>query len=694
MADATTPQSWEDYLRIINAIPNVTGTQQRSYDGTMDNYQTLGNVAGLGNNVRVFKGDGYNPSKPIGWSDSGPDWMGMRSYNGPLSSIMYNDPTTGAQYVVSPKSAKNQDTNFNKTEADGSSGFWDILPVVGMMASAYLGGSALGSALGGTAAGTGSALGGTTGALEGGSTLGGGLTASGGGTSLGSGLTLGSGGTGFTAGGTGMGFTAGGAGGSLGSLGAGSFAGETLGGLSALVPAAGAGSGAAGIASSMGNLAPGSFASEAGLSGAANALGGGGLANSIANGAKDLAGNQAVSNLGSKAVDLLGNKAGAALLGAALGGVNGSSQSGNQTITTQQAPDPRMASILYGSNGNNGFINNQILSQLTNPQKAGMAGFGNGVDSYLGSSGMNQLQGAFNAAGGLLNSNIGSPTMQAAQINAPSQNSTNLAPAYQDMVYGQAGANPYLTGAIQKGINQSTNAFNDQISDITKNLTQTVLPSIRSGALVNGAMGGSRQGIAEGRALQDFSTQMGRALSQFGQNNTDAAVGAQAGAYDADRNRALSAMGGLGAQQYGVATQNAGFQQQANQNNMQSQLDTNRLNSANQIAGINASSDLLNNAYTMGQNNDAYGLNKVGKVSSLLSPYTGLGSSTTQTQPLYENKVGNVLGGATAGLGLWNAMNSGGGLFGGSGNQNSLIRNNSGLMSQYNMSPSDLYGLG
>ena len=157
--------------------------------------------------------------------------------------------------------------------------------------------------------------------------------------------------------------------------------------------------------------------------------------------------------------------------------------------------------------------------------------------------------------------------------------------------------------------------------------------------------------------MNDFSTQMGQALQRFGQGNTDAAVSAQAGAFDADRNRALSAMSGLSSNQYTTAIQNAGFQQQANQNNLQSQLSTNQLNSANKIAGINASSGLLGQAYGIGQNNDAYDLNKVGKVSSLLSPYTGLGGSSTQSQPLYENKMNSMLGGVSTGLGLYNLFN-------------------------------------
>lgn len=285
----------------------------------------------------------------------------------------------------------------------------------------------------------------------------------------------------------------------------------------------------------------------------------------------------------------------------------------------------------------------RITGFLDQGQKPGMSTFGAGIDGYLGNSGGDNFILSQQAAQSLQNSHIQSP-----QINAPSQNDLNLSPAYQDMVYGAPGGNPYLTGAIQKGINQSNNAFGDYLTDATK-ATQDILGSIRGGAIVNGHMGGSRQGIAEGRAIGDLTQNLGRAATRFGQNNTDAAVAARAGAYDADRNRSLSAMSGLGAQQYGVASQNAQLEQQ-----------TNQLNSANKATGIGLSSGLLGQAYGYGANSDAYDLNKVGKVSGLLTPFTGLGGSTTNSSPLYTNTAGNILGGATAGLGLYDAYKKSG----------------------------------
>lgn len=71
--------------------------------------------------------------------------------------------------------------------------------------------------------------------------------------------------------------------------------------------------------------------------------------------------------------------------------------------------------------------------------------------------------------------------------------------------------NPYVQGIIDVGQNR-----------MNENLTQNTLPAIRGGALSHGAVGGSKQGIAEGLALQgnqrelaDFQNQvLGQAYGQ------------------------------------------------------------------------------------------------------------------------------------------------------------------------------------
>lgn len=404
---------------------------------------------------------------------------------------------------------------------------------------------------------------------------------------------------------------------------------------------------------------------------------------------------------------LLGGPVGGAI-GGAVGGLLGSKDAPkSQTATTQQQLDPRIQSMLFGdgTSGNQGLLA-QYQALGNTPQNAQMAQYGKDAQSYLGN--YNQDTGAIrNAATGLLTGQQ-APQAQAAQaqvagqngmaynvgnmVNAPAQNNMNLSGAYDKFINGDAGANPYLTNAIQGGINQSTNQFRQMQGEATDNLMRNVMPSIRSNSVLSGQYGGSRQGVAEGNAISDFTKQQNQAATQFGQNNTNAAVGSQAQAYNQGQDRALSATQGLGAQQYGVASQdaatknaaefanvaatnaikaqgvanqnqmnmyNAGNQQQTNLANAGFQQSTNALNQNGVAQGSAALNGLLNGAAQTGQYQDNYALNRAGQTNSLLSPYMSANGSTTSSQPLYQNTTGNMLGGAMAGLGLYNQFAGG-----------------------------------
>lgn len=427
-------------------------------------------------------------------------------------------------------------------------------------------------------------------------------------------------------------------------------------------------------------------------------------------------------------------------LGGALGGKSGgSTQSGTQTVTQQQQLDPRIQSILFGNgtSGNQGLLAQyQQLGQQ--PQNAQNAAFGGAAQNFLGSQGggiLSQLQGGAN---NLIGSSIQAPQAQAAQstsqsamnpglsrairpdaasINAPSQNSIDLSGAYGRFLGQDAGANPYLTRALQAGVDQTNSAFQKNQTDLTNNLQRNVLGGIRSNSVLAGQYGGSRQGVAEGNAISDYTNQLTNANLQLGQANSANTIGAQAQAFDRGQDRSLAALQGLSNQQYGVAGQNAGFQQQANQQyaanqqdtsktnqamlqnnnqfnaglqqqtalanqaaqqqanlaNQSSQQGANSLNSANQATGLGALSGLLGQAYGYGQNQDNFALNRAGQVNSLLAPYLSANSSSSTNTPLYSNPGGNILGGAAAGLGLYNQFaNLGGGSSGGNSGFNTF----------------------
>jgi hypothetical protein len=306
--------------------------------------------------------------------------------------------------------------------------------------------------------------------------------------------------------------------------------------------------------------------------------------------------------------------------------------------------------------------------------------FGNASLNYLSGQGGQNLGQMTQAAGNLLNpmqvqaTGVAPPAWaQGTMVQAPAQNNLNLTSSYDSLINGPAGANPFLTGAIQKGINQSTNAFQGMQQDATKNLMENVMPSIRSNSVLAGQYGGSRQGIAEGRAMGDFGTAMARAAGQFGQNNTDAAVAAQAGAYDTDRNRQLAATQGLGAQQYGVAMQDAATKNAAEfmnvntHNNInenyanraqQAQLANQQANMSGALSGANLLGSINSGAYNAGQNMDNYALGRAQAYNGLMTPWAQM--TTSSTQPLYQNKAGNMLGGAMMGSQMLGGMFGGG----------------------------------
>lgn len=364
-----------------------------------------------------------------------------------------------------------------------------------------------------------------------------------------------------------------------------------------------------------------------------------------------------------------------AIGGAAITTIGGKLLGGgsSQTATNTQSMDPRVAGMLFGEGGNPGLLG-QYQNFLNKPQDPRLAQYGGENLNYL-SYAPEDIGAIRNAGTGLL-SERGAPQAGIGayavgnQIQAPGQNAIDLTGAYQNMIGGDAGANPYLNKAIQGGIDQSTNQFRQMQDESTRNLQQNVLGGIRGNSVLAGQYGGSRQGVAEGNAISDFTRQQQQAMTQFGQGNTNAAVGAQAQAFGQGQDRALAAMQGLGAQQYGVAGQNAatknaaefmnvGNVQQTNLANLGAQQNQNALNLARIGQGAGLLSGQLGGAAAAGTAQDQYGLNQAGKVNSLLAPYLGQvpGSSTT-SQPMYSNPMGTALGGATAGIGLFNQLKS------------------------------------
>lgn len=373
------------------------------------------------------------------------------------------------------------------------------------------------------------------------------------------------------------------------------------------------------------------------------------------------------------------------LLGGLLGG-KGSSQSGTQTVTQKQELDPRIAAILFGDGGENKGLLSQYQALGQQTQDPRLQEFGNSNLDYLHNAGqdMGQLR---DTATNLINGTAGNRTGTSAwavgnMVDAPKQNGMDLSGSYNSFINGVPGANPYLTKGIQGALDQSTNQFRGMQSDLTDNLQRNILPGIRSNSVIAGQYGGSRQGVAEGLAASDLTKQLSQASTQFGQNNTNAGTNAQLQAYDSDRNRQLAATQGLGAQQYGLAQQNAATKNAAEFMNVNRVNDNNTINAnlAQQGATLGAGmlGGQLGSAAAAGTNQDNYGLNHAAQTNGLLAPYLGLNGSSTTSQPIYQNTGGNILGGAAAGLGLMNQFNQSGWFNGAGANPTTPYNWNSG----------------
>lgn len=397
---------------------------------------------------------------------------------------------------------------------------------------------------------------------------------------------------------------------------------------------------------------------------------------------------------------IFGGPVGSAIGGAAAGLLGSKSQPSSTTATATQQLDPRSQAMIYGPDGKSGLLGRyDALGQA--PQNGQLQQFGQANLDYL-STAPDNLRGIQNAGAQLLNGSS-APRANAAQaqgaqvsnaafaqgnmVNAPSQNNMDLSGSYDSFINGDRGGNTRLTSAIQGGIDQSKNMFQQMQGNATENLMENIMPSIRSNSVLSGQYGGSRQGIAEGNAIGDFAKAQQQTINQFGQNNTNAAVGAQANAYETDSNRALSATQGLGAQQYGVAQQdaatknaaefmnvnqmnqnyntnaglqqqsnlaNAGFTQQANLANLSAEQQQNALNQNGKIAGAGLLGGQMGQSYGIGQGQDNFAIDRAQQAAGMMNPLLmGAGSTSSSTQPLYQNTMGNILGGATAGLSLY-----------------------------------------
>jgi len=208
--------------------------------------------------------------------------------------------------------------------------------------------------------------------------------------------------------------------------------------------------------------------------------------------------------------------------------------------------------------------------------------------------------------------------------------------------------NPYLQGMHQANINASLRGYDDAI----QNLTQNVLPGIGDQAFASGQYGSSRQGVAEGMAVQ----QAQRNARDLGVAAMDAGNQLYGSAYENAQGRMANTAQYLG----GLAGQNQQF-------NANLDLQQSQAGAQNALQGLGA----LQNTFTSADNvyNQQQSLlsapqqqyqNALNQYANIISPGAALGgaSSSSQSIPVYSNSTGQLIGG---GLGLAGLLSSFGG---------------------------------
>ncbi len=164
------------------------------------------------------------------------------------------------------------------------------------------------------------------------------------------------------------------------------------------------------------------------------------------------------------------------------------------------------------------------------------------------------------------------------------------------------------------------------IRPLQENLTENVLPNIRSGAIQAGAFGGSRQGIAETGATREFLRGAGDITSQIATR-----------AYEQERKaQALAPQ----LMQQGIQTELLAPQVQGQVGQQQQQQQQQLIDEAFQ-------------QYQMGQD---YPWDVLGRYANIVLPASGQGGTTVGTKSGGANPLGGALGGLGTAAGLGSLM--------------------------------------
>lgn len=368
---------------------------------------------------------------------------------------------------------------------------------------------------------------------------------------------------------------------------------------------------------------------------------------------------------------------GAGAIGAIAGG-NQNNATQTSTTTPWKAQQPYLlggfqdSANVYNALKQQPFYQGDFYAGLNNLQNRSIRGIrdfatGGGRDAAQNmlQSGQNSLRqgamGQLGVAGDLAGFNTGAGTNFDSLTNFNPENATrqNISDA------GQYANNPYLQGEI------------DAVSqDVRRNLTEDVLPGINRAASSSGLTNSSRAGVAEGIALRGAQDRIGNISSTMRSNAYQQGLGLAENARTANlgmqlsglsqgltntenarqfnqnsRLNALANAGNLYGNAFGQGLQSTVSGAQQMYNNFDAMSQAGKLRQQDAQAG-------LNEDYAKWQGARYQGFNDLDRYMQLIGGQYGRTTtdSANNGMPNWLNMVQGGMGGATAGLGLYNSF--------------------------------------
>lgn len=287
--------------------------------------------------------------------------------------------------------------------------------------------------------------------------------------------------------------------------------------------------------------------------------------------------------------------------------------------------------------------------------------------------------GELGASADQLGSVFGATGQQAAQYGYGQQPGTEGYGQFDKFTYQPGDWASPDTGGSGGGGTQGNPYLDAMAANITKqytnNLNSNILPGVRYGAQAAGGFGGSRQGLAEGKAITgsnealagaltnlygtDYTNQQNRDLQKYG-IDTQAATSRYGTdkSYDLGLRQAENQLLGINnqydlglkgdaTQRYGYDT-NAATSRYASDNSLQGQLAGAAASQANAAANLSLGQQRL--GFDMQQYNDKADWLPLQYGTDILSKFSGLNNTATSTQ--MADQIANMIGGGITGAQL------------------------------------------